>query len=738
MPPGKKVAPAKTGKRSAVKQIADWLATIFPAPGGQQPQSKQISTPTYPVDEPPAQSLTDLTLVIANLRRQLLQQTEAEEIYRAIMDNCVDVICAFDIEGRFLQVNRACQRLWGYSPEELIGKPFMQMVHPDDREKTAQADESILDGTAALNFENRYIHKDGSLVWVHWTANWSESLQINVCVARDVTARKQIETQLLETQKAAQTANLAKSEFLATMSHEIRTPMNGIIGMTDLVLATQLDREQREHLDIAKASAMALLHLLNDILDFSKMEAGKLQLEMSSFSLRACIGTVLKALGTRAQQKGLQLTAEITLSVPDHLRGDPMRLRQILINLIDNAIKFTAEGHVMLHIQSEPQSADTHLLQFSITDTGIGIAPAKQEKIFEAFTQADGSTTRTYGGTGLGLAIASQLAKQMGGHIWLESTPEIGTTIRFTALFPSRLTPIGALSKLDPSQLKDRRVLVVDDDPVNRRILLSLLTNWQMKPVALDSATAALHELLSAQQGAIPYTILLVDAMMPQTDGFILAQTIAEYPQLSGLKILILSSAMPDGTTARCRDLKTAGYLMKPVSEPDLLEAVLTAIAGKEEPAQPIKQPTPVLKPENQLHILLVDDNATNRLVTSAIVHRTGHAVTQVINGREAVQAAQQDAYDIIFMDIQMPEMDGFEATTLIRHAEKTTGRHIPIVAMTAHAMAGDKERCLAAGMDHYLSKPLDGLEVAVLIERIRDASVSRKARTPETIPQQG
>jgi PAS domain S-box-containing protein len=661
------------------------------------------------------QRTSELAEANASLREQMQVHALAERAYREIMDNSIDVICTFDAEGRFLQVNRACEHLWGYLPEELIGKPFLDMVHPDDREKTMAVDQSILSGVAENGFENRYLRKDGAVVWIVWTANWSEALQINVCVARDMTARKHMEIELLRARKAAEAANQAKSEFLATMSHEIRTPMNGIIGMTDLVLETELDREQREYLEIAKSSARALLDLINDILDFSKIEAGKLELETISFSLRDCIGTILKPLGMRAEQKALELTADIPAKVPDHLIGDPMRLRQILINLIDNAIKFTEHGDVLLRVAIDSATDDDHCLHFSICDTGIGIPVAKQVRMFEAFTQADGSTTRTHGGTGLGLAIVSQLVGQMGGRIWIESTMGVGTTFHFTAQLPVRHTPIPNVPRADPGPLEGLRVLVADDNAMNRRILFEMLGQWRMQPTLVASGAAALEELLGAARAGMPFSIMLLDGLMPEMDGFMVAKKIREHAEISGAIVMMLSSAMSAGAAASCSELHVAGYFLKPVIESELLDAILIAIGGT--PAQLAPKTVPITLPGRRLSILLVEDNLVNRAVATAILR--GHSLAHAANGQKAVEAAARERFDLIFMDVQMPEMDGLEATRRIREAERAVGDHTPIAAMTAHAMSGDRERCLAAGMDDYLSKPLEKTEVLALLERI-------------------
>jgi two-component system sensor histidine kinase/response regulator len=690
-----------------------------------------------------------LAMVSSTVDRRMLKQAlvlqASQERYRLLFNRSLAGVYQSEVEGRLLDCNEALAHILGYETraECLAHGTGEHYLSPADRDAFVAR---LSEAKRLTNFETRLKRRDGSPVWVLLNATLLEGKGGGGMIEGtmiDITQRKQAEEALQKATDAAEMASRAKSEFLANMSHEIRTPMNGIIGMTELVLGTDLTPEQRDYVERVEVSAESLMGLLNDILDFSKIEARKLMIETSDFDISRMLDDTMRLLAPRAHQKGLELAYSVSPSVPTTVAGDPARIRQILVNLVSNAVKFTESGEVVVHVACERDRGSHVDLHFVVRDTGIGIPTDKLNTIFEAFTQADASTTRRFGGTGLGLAIATQLVRLMGGRIWAESDSGQGSTFHFT--LPMERRPDAPLETAAPddSALIGMTVLVVDDNATNRWILRDMLTNWGMLPTAVDGGETALAALRQAEVNGTPFRLILLDYQMPGMDGLELAMRINRNAQFSSALVMMLSSVGRAGDAARAAEAGVAASLTKPVRQPVLKQAVLTAL-GQSARASSAPPPTRTVgrtapNGTRMMHILLAEDNPVNQRLAILLLEKQGHSVVTVTNGREAVAATASGTFDIVLMDMQMPEMDGLEATSLIRAAEKGTGRRVPIVALTAHAMKGDRDICLAAGMDGYLTKPVRAAELFAVVNNLGRgaptssalASVSAPARSP-------
>ena len=669
-----------------------------------------------------------------DLERRVQQRTRAlqgsEMKFRTLFDSSRDAIVVLTPEDGFLDGNPAAIRLFGCenkdeftscSPADL--SPERQ---PDGNLSTVKAQlmmaitmeqgSHFFEWTHQRRDESRF---DATVLLTRMELNGRQYLQATV---RDVTEQKRAAEALQSAKEAAEVANQAKSDFLASMSHEIRTPMNAVIGMTELVLDTDLDPSQREYLKMVQDSADNLLTIINDVLDFSKIEAGKLDLEETTFGLRERVGDVMKSAALRAHDKSLELACRIAPDVPDALRGDPVRIGQIILNLVGNAIKFTEVGEVVLDVNCESRTDRDALLRFSVRDTGIGISADKLATVFGAFTQADASTTRRHGGTGLGLAITSRLAELMGGRIWAESELGKGSAFHVTARFKLSHIDEANRSDDDPAGLDGLPVLIVDDNATNRLILEEMTQRWGMIPTLAAGAREAIDVLQQLHKAGARVPLVLSDVNMPEVNGLTLTEWIRQDPNLSDTRVIVLTSGARPEDLKRCTELDVAAYFMKPVKQSELLRAVKSslgvAVPG-EEPAGTHAGGSTSKRTLTSLKVLLAEDSLVNQKLAIGLLEKHGHTITIANNGREAVAAATSQQFDVVLMDVEMPEMDGLEATAVIRRIEQQSDEHLPIIALTAHAMTGDRERCLAAGMDDYVSKPIRSEQLFATLESV-------------------
>ncbi len=653
---------------------------------------------------------------------------ESEQRYRHIVDLAHDIIYSTDAEGRFTFCNPTAVRLLKYSSEDLIGRRYLDLVRPDYRQAAERFyGRQFVKQTPSTYFELPVLAQDGGELWI------GQNVQLIIengrldgfhAVARDVTERKRAEAELQNAKGMAEAANQAKSEFLANMSHEIRTPMNAILGMADLLSETPLTKEQQEYVRIFRRAGDNLLALVNDILDLSKVEAGGLTLEHVGFDLVELLERTSEMVAMVAHDKGLELACQVMADVPRDLVGDPHRLRQILLNLMGNALKFTMAGEVVLRVQNDPDARQPGALLFSVSDTGIGVPGDKLGIIFESFTQADSSTTRQYGGTGLGLAISKRLVELMGGRIWATSTVGQGSTFSFTAKFRVQEEP-KVRTLAPPAELQGVKALVVDDSATNRLVLKGILTAWGMQVVEAPNGVDGLAELMRAHESGDPYRLVLLDCRMPEMDGFQVAERLRAIPNLAGITVMMLTSDSRTDDKTRSHELGMAGYLVKPVKRAELFEAIATAMGRSQvfAPAPALDSAPAVTKDQRALRILLAEDSQDNRLLVQSYLKHTPHHLDLADNGAIAVAKFKARGFDLVLMDMQMPIVDGYAATRAIKQWEKETGRPpTPIIALTAFALREEIQKSLDAGCTAHLTKPI---KKATLLNAIQEHTMS-------------
>ncbi len=668
---------------------------------------------------------------ITERKRAEKKLAESEARYKVLFEGTAEGILAADLETKaFIYANPAMRKLLGYSEEELK-RLNVPALHPKEAlahvisefEAQARGEKSLASNIPCLRKDGTVIYADINTALVSINGR-----DCNVGFFTDITDRKRADDMLHQAKASAEAANRAKGEFLANMSHEIRTPMNGIIGMTGLLLDTDLTAEQRDYVETVSSSADSLLTVVNDILDFSKIEAGKLDLEILDFDLRITLEELNDILAVKPQEKGLEYTCLIEAEVPSLLRGDPGRLRQVLTNLVGNATKFTSEGEVSLRVTMQEEQESRVVLQFAVSDTGMGIPRDRIESLFESFTQVDASTTRKYGGTGLGLTISRQLVEIMGGQIGVESEERKGSTFWFTTVFQKQ--PASRERAVEPVEdIRGKRVLVVDDNATSRLLLKKHLLSWHCRQDEAPDGETALISLRAAIEEGDPFKLAILDMQMPGMDGEMLGCKIKEEESLRDTLLVLLVSMGRRGDVARLREIGFSAYLNKPLKQSQLYDCLVTVLGGKvdQEDSRPrtmVTRHSIAEERKRKIRILVAEDNPTNQKVALAILDKLGYRADAVANGQEALKALETVPYDLVLMDVQMPEMDGFEATQRIRGAESKVRNHkIPIIAMTAHALKGDREKCLEAGMDDYVSKPVKPQELVEAVERCFDGA---------------
>ncbi|MFO7556214.1 MAG: response regulator [Desulfobacterales bacterium] len=682
-----------------------------------------------------------------------------EQRFRLISETSPVGIFETDATGECLYTNSSWQEIFGVSLIESLTRDWREFLHPDDRELVSVQWAQTLTNLKSFSRDCRIITAKNEERWIHLRSSpvFSDNGTRYTGTATDITDRKRSEVELKKAKDAAEAANIAKSEFLANMSHEIRTPMNGVIGMANLLLDTDLGPEQREFTETIRKSADSLMTIINDILDFSKIEAGKLALDIIDFDLRVTLEEVSELMALKAYEKKLKFASIVHHEVPSLLRGDPGRLRQILINLVGNSIKFTDTGEVTLETTLDEEDTRWTVIRFSVSDTGIGIPEKGKDRLFKSFSQVDGSTSRNYGGTGLGLAISKQLAELMGGCIGVDSKEGQGSTFWFTVALEKQTEDNEPWMMAE--DIRKKRILIVDDNPINRQVFREQLISWGCRYGEASSGAQAIDELRTAQEIRDPFEIAIIDMQMPDMDGEALGRNIKKDPNLAGTLLIMVSSIGTRGDVARLKDIGFAAYLTKPIKQSQLYDCLNTTSRMWKEKIQAQDMPIVTRYSLNEdkkrrVRILLVEDDVTNQKVALNILRKFGYRAEAVGNGQEALQALTKVAYDVVLMDIQMPVMNGYAATRRIRELElkaqsekfnkkdpkdrsasefqflAQSGR-IPIIAMTAHAMKGDREKCIAAGMDDYTPKPINPQELLEKIEKW--GRIERSDSGPET-----